>query len=117
MHELSIADNIVTAVLAEIERRGLKSVATIALRVGALTDIVPDALEFGFEVLTRDTVLAQTTLHIEVVPCQGHCRDCSRDFEVREFVFVCPHCQGSGIDLTRGTELDIAYLEVEDGSA
>jgi hydrogenase nickel incorporation protein HypA/HybF len=114
MHELAIADNIVTAVLAEVERRGLKSVATIALRVGALTDVVPEALEFGFEILTRETLLNGTKLRIELVPCQGHCRDCGRNFEVREFVFVCPHCQGSGIDLTKGTELDIAYLEIDD---
>ncbi|MEW6051837.1 MAG: hydrogenase maturation nickel metallochaperone HypA [Candidatus Zixiibacteriota bacterium] len=116
MHELAVADNIVNAVLAEMQRRGLSSVATVAVRVGALTDIVPDALEFGFEILTRETALAATKLKIDRIPCQGRCRDCGKDFEVQECVFVCPHCQSCDIQMTRGNELDIAYIEVDDGS-
>ncbi len=114
MHELGIADNIVTAVLREMTQRRLKSVSAIALRIGAMTDIVPEALEFGFEVLIRETPLDGAHLKIERVPVKGHCRACGTDFEVEEFIFVCPECSSGDINLTQGTELDIAYLEVED---
>lgn len=116
MHELAVADNIITAVLKEMGDRRLASVAAIAVRVGALTDIVPESLEFGFEVLIRDTALASTRLKIERVPVKGHCRACLKPFEVHEFIFVCPECQSVDIEVTQGTELDIAYLEVEDGT-
>jgi len=114
MHELGIADNIVTAVLKEMNDRKLKSVSAIALRIGAMTDIVTDALEFGFEILIRETPLEGARLKIERVPVKGHCRGCGTDFEVEEFIFVCPKCSSGDIVVTQGTELDIAYLEVED---
>jgi hydrogenase nickel incorporation protein HypA/HybF len=116
MHELAIADNIVTAVLKEMDSRRLGTVSTVAVRVGALTDIVSESLEFGFDVLIRDTALATAKLRIERIPVRGNCRSCGRHFEVDEFIFVCPECASVDIEITQGTELDIAYLEVENGS-
>jgi hydrogenase nickel incorporation protein HypA/HybF len=116
MHELAIADNIVNTVLKEMDTRRLTSVSAVAVRVGALTDIVPESLEFGFDVLIRDTRLASAKLVIERVPVKGDCRACGKPFEVNEFVFVCSECGSVDIDVTQGMELDIAYLEVEDGS-
>lgn len=116
MHELGIADSIIQAVLHKMQESGYARVDVVALRIGALTDIVPDALEFGFEVLTRDTPLAETRLQIETVPVHGKCDDCGRDFEVNEFVFICPNCEGRAIEMSSGDELEIAYIEVDDGT-
>jgi hydrogenase nickel incorporation protein HypA/HybF len=112
MHELSIAESIVNTVLQEIERKTLPPVQKIVVRVGALSGVVPEALQFGFEAITADTQLAQTKLEIEFVPVQGTCRDCEQTFAVEEFFFACPRCQSGHLDITRGEELDIAYLEV-----
>jgi len=68
MHELGIAQNIVDAVLLEMQKRQLPSVSSIALRIGVLTDVDPEALTFGFEILTKETALAPTRLKVETVP-------------------------------------------------
>jgi hydrogenase nickel incorporation protein HypA/HybF len=115
MHELSIATSIVETVLQEIARKRLPAVQTIAVRVGALSSVDPEALRFGFESIIVDTPLAKTKLEIEFVPVQGKCRACNSEFAVQDFVFICPRCDSGQIDMTRGDELDIAYLEVEDG--
>jgi hydrogenase nickel incorporation protein HypA/HybF len=115
MHELSIADAIVHTVLQEIERQHLPPVQKVVVRVGALSGVVPDALQFGFEAITAGTPLAQTILEIEPVPIQGRCNECEHTFPVEEFLFACPVCQSGNIQVTRGEELDIAYLEVETG--
>jgi hydrogenase nickel incorporation protein HypA/HybF len=115
MHELSIATSIVETVLQEIQRKSLPSVQTIAVRVGALSCVDPEALRFGFESIISDTPLANTKLEIETVPVQGKCRACGHDFSVQDFVFACPRCDSGQIDMTRGDELDIAYLEVAEG--
>jgi len=115
MHELSIAASIVETVLQEIARKSLPPVQTIAVRIGALSSVDPGALRFGFDSLISDTPLAQTKLEIEFVPAGGKCRACGQDFAVQDFVFACPRCDSGQIDMTRGDELDIAYLEVEDG--
>jgi hydrogenase nickel incorporation protein HypA/HybF len=113
MHELSMASAIVEAVLQEIKRQKLPPVQAIALRVGALSAVDPEALRFSFEVITADTALAKTELRIEPVPVQGKCRACSHEFTVQDFIFTCPLCQSGQIEVTGGDELDIAYLEVE----
>lgn len=116
MHELSIASNIVEAVTAEMQRKGIGRVEAIALRIGRMTDVDADALTFGFEVITKDTPLDGTRLAIEHIPIQACCQNCHHEFEVPDFLFVCPQCQGSKVDLTHGTELDIAYLEIDEES-
>lgn len=113
MHELSIATSIVDTVLQEIQRRNLPRVQTIVVRVGALSGVVPEALQFGFEAITSDTPLAKTTLEIEQVPVQGKCRNCGLGFTVEDFLFACPSCQSGQIEVTAGEELEIAHLEVD----
>jgi|MudIll2142460700_1097286.scaffolds.fasta_scaffold1124587_1 hydrogenase nickel incorporation protein HypA/HybF len=114
MHELGIAQNIVDAVLLEMQKRQLPSVSAIALRIGVLTDVDPEALTFGFEILTKETALAPTRLKVETVPVRGICEECHESFEVARYLFECPKCGSRAMNLTSGTELDIAYLEVPD---
>jgi len=90
----------------------LSEVQTIAVRIGALSSVNPEALRFGFTALTQDTPLAQTELAIEMVPVQGRCRNCERELEVRDLVFACPFCGPGQIAVAHGEELDINDLEV-----
>ena len=115
MHELSIAASIVETVSQEIKWQNLQRVQTIVLRIGALSGVDPEALRFGFEAITTDTPFAKTRLDIEYVPVQGKCRACGRRFTVEDFIFACPICQSVEIEITAGEELDIAYLEIEEG--
>ncbi|MDZ7267534.1 MAG: hydrogenase maturation nickel metallochaperone HypA [candidate division KSB1 bacterium] len=112
MHELSIATAIVETVLQEMQRRQLPAVSAVGVRVGALSGVVPDALEFSFQAIINGTPLAGARLAIEQVPLQGKCRNCGLDFSVQEFIFACPDCHSGQIEITRGEELEIAYLEV-----
>lgn len=117
MHELSIANSIVETVLQEIENKQLPPVQRIVVRVGVLSGVVPEALQFGFEAITRETPLENTRLVLEIIPIQGQCQACGRDFEVEELVFACPYCHSGKIKVINGEELDIAYLEVEENVA
>jgi len=114
VHELAIADSIVKTVLGEMTRRRLSRIEAVGLRIGALSDIVPEALEFGFRALTADTILADTRLDIERIPVRGHCSKCHVDFEVEKFVFICPECGAVEVKVSQGTELDVAYLEIDE---
>jgi hydrogenase nickel incorporation protein HypA/HybF len=82
VHELAIAESIVTAVEREIERQKLSSVNSVVLRIGVLSDIVPEALAFNFEAITRDTLLENASLIIEQVPLRGRCQACLAEFEI-----------------------------------
>ena len=114
MHELSIASTIVDTVLREIEQRDLKVVYSISLKIGELTAVVPEALQFGFSVLIKDTQLAHTQLLIETIPITGRCRVCGVSFAVEQFIFVCPECGSGEIETIRGDELDIVSIKAEE---
>lgn len=114
MHELAIANSIVNTVLLEAEKHNYGSVIAVGLRIGALSDVVPEALEFGFTAITVGTLLEGAKLEIENVPVKGRCCECDSSFDVQGFVFVCPACGSSKTNLEQGQELDIAYIEVDD---
>ncbi len=78
MHELAIASSILETVLLEAARRNLPPVLGIAVRLGALSNVDPEALQFGFEALKRGTALESARLQIEVVAVQGSCRACGK---------------------------------------
>ncbi len=116
MHELSIAQSIIATVLHEMKNRQLPSVKKIVVRIGELSGVFPDALQFGYEAIVPDTPLRNTTLEIQKIPLRGKCNDCSKEFDIADYVFVCPACHSVHVDVVNGYEMDIAYLEVEESS-
>ena len=48
MHELAIAQSVVEFLEKEQTRRGLAAIKAVGLRIGEMSDLVPEALEFGF---------------------------------------------------------------------
>ena len=59
MHELSITQSVVDAVA---EHTDGAPVASVRLRIGKLSGVVPDALRFCFELVTEGTGLQGATL-------------------------------------------------------
>ena len=114
MHELGIATNIVEIVEHEIKTHAYGRISIVAIRIGKMTDVDHEALRFGFEVITKDTALSGVRLEIEAVPIRVRCDDCSAESEVEQYQFVCSKCGSRKVQLVQGTELDIAYLEVDE---
>jgi hydrogenase nickel incorporation protein HypA/HybF len=114
MHELGIAQSVIEAVQVEAARHPGARLSKVAVRVGELAAIDPDALRFSFDALTRETELEGLNLEIEVCPRRHRCLDCSNEFDVKDFVFACPHCSSTRNDCISGEELELAYLELDE---
>ena len=65
MHELGLAEGIMTVA---IDMAGDRTVTRIAVRIGEEQRIVPDSLEFGFQLLAEGTICEGATLQCLVVP-------------------------------------------------
>lgn len=114
MHEIGIANSILDAVRTEARQRPGSVPRKVAVRIGELSAVDPEALRFGFEALIRDTELESMLLEIEMYPRRHLCPKCNFDFRVVEFDSRCPQC---GHELTKcisGEQLEIAYLEMEE---
>jgi len=114
MHELAIAQSIVEFLRTQAEERGFEHIEAVGLSIGELSDVVPEALEFGFQSITQGTDLEQVKMKITRVPVEGNCRDCGNHFRVEDHLFICPKCSSRQIDLTSGQEIDVSYIEVAD---
>jgi hydrogenase nickel incorporation protein HypA/HybF len=108
MHELAITQSLVEAAC---ERAGERPVHSIRVQVGALTAVVPDALQFCFELVTAGTVAQGARLDIDPVAGGGHCRCCGTDFVLAGAVLLCP-CGSADVQVTTGRELRILSMEV-----
>jgi hydrogenase nickel incorporation protein HypA/HybF len=110
MHEMSI-----TASIVEIceENSGGQRVISVTLEIGALSGVVPEAVEFCFDACTRDTLLEGAKLRIDRVPAEARCLDCRKRSGVSTCFDPCPACGGYRMELLSGNELRVKELEVE----
>ena len=65
MHELGIAQSVIQAVEAELASHPGAVPSKVAVRLGDLSGVDPDALSFGFEVLVKDSRWPGLALEIE----------------------------------------------------
>jgi hydrogenase nickel incorporation protein HypA/HybF len=113
MHELSIMQCALDQVLERARQAGAVRVHAIRLRIGALSGVVPDALQFAFEVLADGTPAQGAQLLIEDVPARFWCAACAREFESPDRLSRCPDCSSFSGDLRAGREMELASLEIE----
>jgi hydrogenase nickel incorporation protein HypA/HybF len=115
MHELSIALSLVEMASAAAAEANAGPVAAVYLRVGALAGVVPEALEFSFEIAADGTPLAGARLVIEALPLVIHCAVCDQDVQPPgPNSFRCPQCNTPSADVVQGRELDLVALEFTD---
>lgn len=117
VHELSIAISLVELACEKAQGLGDVRVETLHLRLGALSGIVREALEFSFEAAAAGTPLAGARLAITDVPLTVMCPACGRERELPGFPLACPECGSPTPQVLRGRDLELAALEVQDVAA
>ncbi len=114
MHEVGIAASILETMDAEAKHRPDSRIIAVGLRIGALSNVDKDALMFAFDALTRNSPWQSLKIEIEWRERRQKCLGCGEEFAVENYQLACPKCGDARTTCISGTELDIAYLEVED---
>jgi hydrogenase nickel incorporation protein HypA/HybF len=74
-----------------------------------------DALNFGWEAITKGTGWESIQLVIERLPRRNRCDTCGNEFPVTDYLHLdCPRCGTFPTFNVSGDELDIAYMEIEE---
>ena len=115
MHELSIAQSLLDIVVEESGKNGIERVRAIRLQIGEFAAVVPEALTFCFEMVSRDTVAAGAALEIEAIPVVARCGSCGSTFEVKDQVFLCAECGEPVFEILSGRELSVASIDGDTG--
>jgi hydrogenase nickel incorporation protein HypA/HybF len=112
MHELSIMQGALDQVLDEARKAGTDRVLEIRLRIGVLSGVVPEALQFAFEALADGTPAQDATLIVENISARFWCEKCRREFNAISVIAQCPSCKNLSRELRAGRELELASMEV-----
>lgn len=110
MHEMAIAQGILDIIRENTSKR----VISIRLRIGEMSGVVNEALEFSFRAASTGTIAEGASLLIERVHLAAKCSDCSGTFTVHHYCFECPACKGRNFRIISGRELQIEEIEVQD---
>lgn len=113
MHELAIMDSALTMALDQAQKAGALRVHAIRLRIGTLSGVVPEALQFAFEALATGTLAEGASLDIESVPARFWCATCTREFQSDDFFAECPACHRPSGELRAGREMELASMEID----
>jgi hydrogenase nickel incorporation protein HypA/HybF len=113
MHELSIALSLVHLAQDAALQAGAVRVKRVQIEVGAMSGVVPEALELGFTIATRETILESAELRVTLVPVVVFCSPCGQEVEPTSSLSICcPLCGTPSDDIRRGQELDLVSLEI-----
>ena len=114
MHELSLAQGIVDIVEQYVPPGRAAEVTTVKVLVGRLSSVVPASLAFCFEAIVAGTTLAGARLDIEQLPTACECMACLQPFSTEAFDFVCPSCGSDRVRVTRGHDIQVVHLELNE---
>ena len=112
MHEVGIIQNALQLALTQARAQGAQRLHQLRLRVGVLSGVVPEALEFAFEVVSRGTMAEGGRLEVETVPAACWCAACQAEFACDDLWYECPRCHQLSSELRRGLELEVTSMEI-----
>jgi len=123
MHEFSVMNQIVEAVLQEVKNHNVKSVSEVHLEIGELTFLGHEQMSFAYQVLTEKNILKDSKIVISEKKARIKCKKCNYDGKIKydyesDFhfslpTFTCPKCN-SQIEIVEGKECIIRRIVAEE---
>src|SRR4051812_15117370 len=105
---MAITQSVVDAVCEHAAGRHVQSVK---VEIGALCAVVPDAMQFCFELATEGTIADGARLDLHLQPGLARCRACTKEFELHDLILLCP-CGSADVEVLTGRDLRILSMEV-----
>ena len=111
MHEVSIIQNVIEIVTQKAIENNLTKINKVSLRIGELSGVMPESLNFAFDSCIKGTMLEESTLGIEKVSALGECKTCNLEFPIEHFHKLCPSCNKFCTNIVSGYELYVNTIE------
>jgi hydrogenase nickel incorporation protein HypA/HybF len=112
MHEAGLMQNVLEMSLEQARTHKATRIDAINIKIGMLSGVVPDALEFAFEAMKKDTIAENARLNVDYAPVVCWCRGCEKEFKPENFSSICPECGKNDIEIRSGLEMNLVSIEV-----
>lgn len=109
---MSLAEGVLQLIEDAARQQEFEKVTAVWLEIGQLSGVEVEAMEFCFDVVTRDSIADGARLEIISLPGTGWCMQCSKTVAMDEVFGECPECGGHRMQVTGGTEMRVKEMEV-----
>ena len=113
MHELAITQSILDIARKAADEHGAKRVKSVRIMLGEYSGVVPQCIQYYFDVVSKDTVAEGAFLDIQRLPVVIRCNACEKESRIDRLHVACPLCGSTDLKLIGGREFYIESLEVE----
>jgi hydrogenase nickel incorporation protein HypA/HybF len=117
MHELSIANDILTIIRQNVPQEELSNVENIKVKIGDMSGVVAESLEFCFQAIISETELDKAKLVIEKIPFVVKCNSCGSESTNEFGIRVCADCSNTDTTVISGLEMKVTEVELKEMGA
>lgn len=103
--------SLIDVITETLIREQVDKALSVTVEVGALSGVIPEALQTAFMKAVSHTPLHDCRLHILHIPVSIRCSACDHISQVPPDDLLCPVCGSSDMDIVRGRELDVVRIE------
>ncbi len=115
MHEMGIASSVLDAVRTELTKYPGSRATKVGVRIGEWAGVDVESLRFCCEALIMDSDLTGLAVELDYRLRRNGCPQCGHEFAIQNYATQCPRCDCEHTVPLGGTELDISYIELDDG--
>ncbi len=113
MHELAITQSILDIAQTAAREHNVTRVREVRIKLGEYCGVVPQCVQYYFDVISKGTVADGAVLTMERLPILMRCEDCRWEGQVDKLHIVCPNCGSTHLKLLQGREFYVESLEVD----
>lgn len=110
MHELGILMEIVKTVEKFAVENQVDKIETLVLQIGEISSVIPEYMKKVYPAAVEDTMLENVELEIEILPANGLCLDCGKEFHATVCGGICPDCGSRNMKLVSGRDFFIKEI-------
>lgn len=113
LHELGLTQSIIDLAIEYATRENAKKVSSITVEIGSISGVIPEAVEFAFDVCSKETLVEGAALHINHINGQGRCLDCKEISDIDFPTHICPNCGNLSLEIVQGKEMKFIEMEID----
>jgi hydrogenase nickel incorporation protein HypA/HybF len=114
MHELGIAKDLWAAVKSSAKENSLKKITKIVIHIGKYSGIEEDFLRHSIaDHIIPGTFAKDAELEFIIEQPALKCPSCGHETNKLDHIEKCPKCKKATLEVTKGHEVYVAYIEGE----
>jgi hydrogenase nickel incorporation protein HypA/HybF len=116
MHELAVTESLLNTASEYAENNNAQKVISLNITIGNLSSIVGDSVQFYWDMISKNTICANSELVFNRVQAKFICQDCGTEYEIQDELIPCPACNSMNLKTIQGDEFLLDSIEIEKSS-